>query len=242
MASFCFVSFLQPGHMDFGGHSFVRLAQELVERGHNVTWVFSYSDKKDFSKHAQTLLNEANINYDTINRFYLTIHNHQRDIMDSADELRHLIKARAYDCLVIDRLCVGAAFAAAWAGIPWATIGTDGREWSFVKKNGSNALLLPIPKDADYFSPDKKHKSPDDLHLSARSYWATSAYLNLSFFPRSYYSESGYADIPSHSHFLGAGPDNNRNTKRDTVLITLGNTFNDVPLINIESIDVNSDV
>ena len=43
------------------------------------------------------------------------------------------------------------------------------------------------------------------LNVNLKSYWATSPYLNLSFFPRSYYQCDTEQEIPVHSHFLGSG-------------------------------------
>ena len=42
MARFCFVSYAQPGHLDFGGMSYVRTAVELKKRGHEVEWQLSF--------------------------------------------------------------------------------------------------------------------------------------------------------------------------------------------------------
>jgi UDP:flavonoid glycosyltransferase YjiC (YdhE family) len=214
--------------MDFGGQSFIRLAQELKSRGHQVAWVFSSSDFWDFSERTRKILSDAGIENDQNERFYLTIDLHRRDVLKSAAALEKFIRSKNYSCLVVDRLCVGAACAAAWAGIPWATVGTDGREWSFIRRHADEIpTLQPKANNADYFKINKKNICQNNIVVSNRSYWATSPYLNLTFFPRSYYENTASPDLPSHSHFLGAGQDTEKSKGGNTVLITFGNTFNE---------------
>lgn len=226
MPHFCFVSFLQPGHMDFGGQGFTRLAEQLMRRGHRVTWTFSYSESKDFYKRASAILSDAGIEYDKINRFYLTIHHHHHNFLESAADLERVIRTQRYDCIVIDRLCVGAGYAAEWAGVPWAVVGTDGREWALVKTNQGRAVLAPKADDADVHVQKSKQRDLVSTGSVVSSYWAVSPYLNMSFFPRSYYSGDERSGIPGHSHFLGSGDDGASREEGNVVLVALGNSFN----------------
>lgn len=227
MAKFLFVSFKQPGHMDFGGLSFLRLAQHLAKQGHQVRWVFSFSELQDYSNLVHDLLKKYQIDFDHTRKFYLTFDHHQKDIRQSTENLEQYILAKKYDCLVVDRLCVGGAFAASAAGIPWATIGTDGREWSRRRSHVTGGFtVIPEPYTYNKFPlPPKRHYKVAAPEPSRKSYWATSPFLNLSFFPRRYYERKFGNEVPPHSHFLGCGPIPAVQNKGTSLLITFGNSF-----------------
>jgi len=218
MAKFCFLSFLSPGHMDFGGNGFALMAKALLDMNHQVMWVFSYSERHNYLPWAERYLEHLGVPCDPASRFHLTKDHHASNLRKSATDLKAYLKLNAFDCLVIDRICVGASLAASSAGIPWAVVGTDGRHWSFRKWNGRRAILLPSQGRSTGQSID------DDL-LGSKDYWAMSPYLNISFFPRAYYQDSDKSTLPAHSHFLGSGTDISDRQHRDAVLLTFGNTF-----------------
>ena len=139
--------------MDFGGGSFIGLAQELKRRGHSVNWVFSCSEMFDYSDYAEKILKGADINFTDAKQYYLTIDLHKNSVPESAHALEKHIRNDGYDCLVVDRLCVGAAYASCSAGIPWATVGTDGRAWSNGEKDANGIYSLrPLENKNDYFA------------------------------------------------------------------------------------------
>jgi len=230
LARFCFVSFAQPGHCDFGGMSYVRTAQELMRRGHEVRWVLSRHWRGHHYARVCALLQSLAIPTKDLGHLYLTVDHHNEDMRLSSRAFARHITSEQYDCVVLDRLCIGAAFAAHAAGIPWAVVGTDGREWSHQKQRFMrNSAVLPWPRS--YSNIDKL---ADDLcrndfpRPSASSYWATSPFLNLSFFPRAYYEDGKRAVLPAHSHFMGSGPAREPLPERKQLLVTFGNSFDPI--------------
>ena len=137
--------------MDFGGRGFIKIVQELKAMGHYVKWYFSVSQYVDFAEYSYSKLKEADIDYDTEYKSFLTVDHHQENILESANRLAQLITQESFDCLLIDRLCMGAAIGASSADVPWATIGSDGRKRaklynSIVKKR----IITPGENDKLY--------------------------------------------------------------------------------------------
>lgn len=215
--------------MDFGGRGFIKIAQELKAMGHCVKWYFSVSQNSDFSEYSYSILEDANIEYDTEYKFFLTVDHHKENILKSASRLEQLISQESFDCLLIDRLCLGAAVAASSAGVPWATIGSDGRKWTKLYNSiAKERIISPGESDKNYIDLNEYGSALDGLDVSLNSYWAASPYLNISFFPKCYYQCDSAQKIPVHSHFLGSGVPNRKeiSTKKH-VLLTFGNTMND---------------
>lgn len=223
MASFCFISFATPGHCDFGGLSYVRMGSRLQEDGHTVQWVLSRHPKESSNHRARRLLDRFHLPYIEATGLI----ERSESITQTAENFADFLRRRDFDCIVIDRLCGVAAFAAHLAEIPWATVGTDGREWKFKK------LRTRMHHGA---FPGSWRNSPmrrirlsfyrDDFpRPSSRSIWATSPFLNISFFPRAYYPSGPGAALPRHSHFLGYGESPVSGTGNDYLLVTFGNSF-----------------
>jgi UDP:flavonoid glycosyltransferase YjiC (YdhE family) len=110
-----------------------------------------------------------------------------------------------------------AGLAASKGGVPWAAIGTDGRQWTQLPGLGvvhgrfDPSLLRALCQQMDV------REFPAALEGSV---WAISPFLNLSFFPPSYY---GGSRGPA-SHFVGSSdPDSAK--ERRVVLVSLGTSF-----------------
>lgn len=230
MPKFSFVSFQQPGHMDFGGNSFIKMAQELIKRGHQVEWVFSKNAIGTHEDITQSILDESNVKY-CRDEYYLTLDHHDEDIEISANRLAERLSREHVDCIVCDRLCVGVEIAAVEAKIPWVVIGTDGREWARRKKGIHRKSLWPMPEH----EPKSEQITYQRGNFQSKSYWATSPYLNFSFFPKSYYSDLKHvASIPTHTHCVGGHAECSEIEAPKVVLLTFGNTFFDpikLPLV-----------
>jgi hypothetical protein len=230
LARFCFVSFAQPGHCDFGGMSYVRTAQELMRRGHRVRWVLSHHWRGYRYARVCSLLEGFGIPVEDLGPLYLTIDHRKEDMRPNARNFARYITSEKYDCVVLDRLCIGAAFATHAAGIPWAVVGTDGREWSHQKRRFMlNSAVLPGPYAYSHIDKVANDLCTDDFPKpSTSSYWATSPFLNISFFPKAYYHDEHHAALPDHAHFLGSGPAREPLLERKQLLVTFGNSFDPI--------------
>ncbi|RKY20122.1 MAG: hypothetical protein DRQ55_08645 [Planctomycetota bacterium] len=205
--------------------SFVRMARELMDRGHAVEWVFSRTPYDIPYREVMSVMRRHGIQVDTSERFYLSVAEHDEDLGASTAAFRSYLSSRDDDCLVVDRNCVGAGFAAHAARVPWAVVGTDGREWTH-QWFGLNRKLVPTPGTV----PEVASLASSLCHEGfpapgRRSFVATSPFLNISFLPRALYDDGTGESIPACSHFLGAGPVPDTLKSRDKLLITFGNTF-----------------
>ena len=238
MARFCFVSFAHPGHCDFGGMSFVRTAQELMRRGHEVRWVLSRPWLMHHYARVCELLKGLRIPVENIGDLHLTVNSRKEDLRRSTRTFSRYLTSEQYDCVVVDRLCVGAAFAAHGSCTLWAVVGTDGREWSHKRLRSTlYRAVLPLPvisPKIDMLANDLRRE--DFPTPSNNSDWATSPFLNISFFPRAYYNDGHQVLLPTHTHFVGSGPAREALTTRNQLLITFGNSFN--PILRRQLVEI----
>lgn len=238
MARFCFVSLAHPGHCDFGGMGFLRTATELMRRGHEVRWVLSRPWLIHHYTRICNQLKKRGIPLENIGDLHLTVNSHKKDVYKSSRAFSSYLASEHYDCVVVDRLCIGAAFAAHGACIVWAVVGTDGRDWSHQRLRSTlYKAVLPITAASPKVNFLQNDLCKGDFPMpSVHSDWATSPFLNISFFPRAYYEGVHAAALPTHSHFVGAGAIHEPLPVRDQLLITLGNSFN--PVLRQHLIDI----
>lgn len=224
MKRYCFVSFAQPGHCDFGGMSYIRTAAALQKRGHDVQWILSPHPLANLNFRAQNIIKGFGLQFEE----FSGLNSRNKDVAFYIKNFARHLKSNQYDCVVIDRVCVVAAFSAHLAGIPWATIGTDGRDW---RPKSSQAMVnqgvfpgswnsAPISQFTDFLYRDDFPKPSD------KTMWASSPFLNISFFPKAYYQDTHDSEFPKHSHFVGCGTTPEPNSEQKYLLITFGNSFN----------------
>lgn len=224
---FCFVAFEHPGHVDYGGLGFLRTAANLRQAGHNVDWVFGISECGEHGHRLETLFHACGIQYDPIQRLHLTLDHHHEDPWQAALELSRVLKSRRFDCVVVDRLCIGGAAAAVLAALPWACIGTDGRHWKRrPTSQGADRALRPV--DGLPSGCDQRENYAQALCNGKHGLWAASPFLNISFFPREIYNLTGVDKLPRQSHFLGSGATRPHQRAGNEVLVTSGNSFDPV--------------
>ena len=226
MAKFCFISFAQPGHCDFGGMSYVRTAVALQNRGHEVQWVLSPHPQAQLNVRAQKIIRDSGLHF----KEFSGLHTRNKNVGESVKNFGNHLKSSKYDCVVVDRLCVAAAFSAHLAGIPWATAGTDGRDWMPKRlRSIFNKGVFPGSWNASPMNLIARSFHRDDFPKpSSKTMWATSPFLNISFFPKVYYQDKQGQEPPKHSHFVGCGATPEPLAQNSYLLVTFGNVFNPV--------------
>ncbi|RKY19054.1 MAG: hypothetical protein DRQ55_11675 [Planctomycetota bacterium] len=223
MAHFCFVSFGYAGHTDYGGMSYVRTARELIARGHTARWVFCRRPNLPAYPQGPELLRQHGVPLDDLGPLHLG----QDDPLapEGVRRLTSYIKRESFDCMVVGRASVGAMFAAHAVGVPWATVGGDGRQWAATKRGTALVLLpgtrrRPAPMLRDH--PTLSQQYPDELFDSDR---AASPFLNMSFFPRAFWERGSETRLAAHTHCLGAHTTAPAHEDGTRLVITLGNSF-----------------
>ena len=236
MARFCFVSYAEPGHLDFGGMSYIRTAAELKDRGHNVKWLLSfypilsrYQRKEHFIR-AESIVKNFGIHCEEYKGLHIKFDQKIEELLANIKNFARYLQSNQYDCVVVDRLCVAAAFSAHHAGIPWATAGTDGREWTWKRlRTIVNPGVFPGSWHGSSMSKITRFLHRDDFpRPSEKSIWSTSPFLNISFFPRIYYQDAPDLHHPKTSHFVGCGVTHETSAEPRYLLVTFGNLFDPV--------------
>jgi hypothetical protein len=214
---FLFVSHPAWGHIDFGGLSYLRTAERLVERGHDVRWLLPESQAPSVWRFARAV-EQTVARWIRVVRFggpYHVFDPYRKEMAETARLVERYVRDESVDVIVVDRLSVIAAIGAHAADRAWAVVGGDGLRWTVGPRGGvvrgdwneSCVDMICHNLGITDFSND-----------GSASLWAVSPWLNLSFFPRSFYGESG-----ALTHFVGGGA--SRVTERKAVLVALGTSL-----------------
>jgi hypothetical protein len=231
MARFCFISRAQPGHLDFGGMSYIRTAVELKNRDNEVQWILSRNqryDNNDLIVRTKKIAEDYGLNAREFIGLHTTASQKADDLLKYAQNFAQYLSSKNYDCVVIDRFCLVAAFSAHMAGLPWATVGTDGREWTEKRlRILANLGVYPGSWEASPMNSIVHLLCKNDFpRPSGKTFWGTSPFLNISFFPRAYYQDTENLGHPKCSHFVGCGEAPESHTEQNYLLVTFGNSFN----------------
>jgi len=216
--------------------SYIRTAAELKDRGHNVKWLLSFYpilsryQREDHFIRANKIVKDFGIRSEEYKGLHTKSDQKSEDLLVKTQNFARYLQSNQYDCVVVDRLCVVAAFSAHLAGIPWATVGTDGREWMWKRlRTIVNPGVFPGSCDGSSMSKIARFLYRDDFpRPSEKSIWATSPFLNISFFPRIYYQDAKDVKHPKHSHFVGCGVTHETPAEPSYLLVTFGNLFDPV--------------
>lgn len=230
MKRYCFISRAQPGHLDFGGMSYIRTAVELKNRENEVQWILSRNQRYDNDAlivRTKNIVKDYGLNAQEFVGLHTTASQKSQILLGYAQNFARYLKSSQYDCVIVDRLCVVAAFSAHLAGLPWATVGTDGREWTKKKfRSMVNSGVFPGSWESSPLRTIGQIVSKNAFSKpSDRTFWATSPFLNISFFPKSYYQETRNLKHPKYSHFVGCGQTPESQTEQRYLLVTFGNSF-----------------
>src|SRR5262245_39652364 len=149
MARFLFLSWSTPGHVDYGGLSFLRLANLLRASGDEVSWAFTQTGWGGaFKTELERWVGTQGVPISPLTAADLTLPipepcdaNSYQQVLSSVRSLADFLRAEHIGVLVADRRCTLAGISAHMAGVPWVAIGTDGRCWTeHVEKDSYHSM------------------------------------------------------------------------------------------------------
>lgn len=227
MSNYLFLSWCDWGHVDLGGFSFLRTGIELARRGHKVYWMFTDVAIKppvvEFVRRNGIQILAPSSIPPALSGFNKDINL----ISASIDLTVRTALGHQIDVIASDRTVALSGLVAEKVGIPYASIGTDGNAWCrmqtdkgrpYIAHNRTssfvNEALWSRIGLADKFDP---RQSSD---------WLVSPYLNVSFFPKIFYQALGAVDAEFPTHFVGSDLSEKPHGTGQSVLLTLGNSFN----------------
>ena len=238
----------QPGHMDFGGQGFVRLAKSLQHKNHHVTWLSFGEQPERLKKQGCTvdelpaLSNLSVMPFFTADKIDLYKQQHQSRI-NAIKTLYTLLNKEKPDILIIDRLLAYASLVAKQLNIPFVAMGTPGGYWQFDKQEQCvhvSPSLTPVHDYANYGEALKK--SLGWQQGENNSFWTLSPSLNVCFMNRAFYplDNDQKKQLVSVNHHQK----NSTETKDKRLGISFGNQGNQQHLLKLleYAIDLPSDL
>jgi len=174
----------------------VKLAQELQDREHDISWISLGEQVDRLQKAGFDVENQPAISglcvlpFIKVNDIALKQSLHKGRI-DSIAHIKSLIENRQPDVLLVDRLLTYMAIIAAELDIPYVAIGTSGGPWSFEIHN-QDIHVAPgsAPKSVyrDYAQHIKKDLGWTQGDID--SFWLDSPHLNINFINKQFYGIS----------------------------------------------------
>ena len=238
----------QPGHMDFGGQGFVRLAKSLQHKNHHVTWLSFGLQPERLKKQGcvvdemPTLRGLSVIPFFTADKIDQYKQQHQSRI-NAIQILYSLLHKEKPDILIIDRLLTYASLVAKQLNIPFVAMGTPGGYWQLNKQEQCvhvSPSLTPVHDYADYGEILKK--SLDWQQGENNSFWTHSPSLNVCFMNTAFYPlhNNQKKQLVSVNHHQK----NSTETKDKRLGISFGNQGNQQHLLKLleYAIDLPSDL
>lgn len=203
----CLVS-AHPGHIDFGGLGFVKLARAFLDRGHDVTWWGANEHRDRLTQFGFRI--DTRFPVDALRLYPLLSQEHlhtQQDIYQARlTALAQLfLSLRGYhpDLLLIDRILALGPLLAANLGIPAAVIGTNGE---YCMREGQTVVTRGFPVGAyqEVGETIKRHLGWEEGSL--HSFWGQSPYANITFLGNSFYrGTTAAADTSWYVHHFDTG-------------------------------------
>lgn len=176
---------------------FIKLAKQLMARGHEVTWISSQQQVErlrsfGFSAEHQPVIGALNLNYFIPAN---TIDSSRQNYLWLIQQIRlfHALMASRKPALILfDRLLTYAAMAAEELGIPYVGVGTPGGYWG-KDQNGTYPGDAPVEEYRQWGETIKNDLGWNKARLD--SFWVNSPLFNISFIGRDFYKVP--AGIPS---------------------------------------------
>lgn len=220
---FCLVS-SNPGHIDFGGLGYVKLARTLQELGHQVIWLSPTCHQAALTSHGFAVDTSLPVDDLRLN-----------PVLSAADVVTHSeayaarlhalrvfydhFRRDAPDLLLIDRILALAPMLAEQLDIPSAAVGTQGGVWA---RTDTRASPSPVAVTAYQEVGDCLLRDLQWQAAPLNSFWAQSQQSNISFLARHFYGDfSRQSDNSWYVHHFAAQKDN---AARDRNGVSFGNS------------------
>src|SRR5262245_557413 len=130
MKALCLVSSL-PGHMDFGGMGYLKLAKTLRDRGHEIVWVTTGEQVDRIRANGFQC-----VNCETLEKLHFRrILDCLRDgtiletIVEGIADLQALLIANSPSVVLSDRVLACVALPLEELKVPYVSVGTPGGSW-----------------------------------------------------------------------------------------------------------------
>jgi hypothetical protein len=182
-----------PGHIDFGGKGFIRLAKRLQSGGHHVTWAAYGAQIARLAQEGFTPDRlEAARSLSVKMQLGAKGQVHQDIRLDGFRQLLDYLSRQRPDLLLVDRLMAYAGPIADRLGIPYVAIGTPGGHWVRERQDwrvdvfpSATAVERYRERSAGIF----EKLGWENCHIDG--FWLDSPYLNTTFMGRDWYPKSG---------------------------------------------------
>jgi len=179
-----------PGHIDFGGKGFLRVAEQLKAMGHRVTWLSSSSHTRALSDKGFAVVSEPDADMLRLHPFLSTeeVAHHPEEYsarLRCLSGLLSLLRRMRPDIVLLDRALPLAQLATGTAGIPCVAIGTPGGHWEKNRREGVAPRSGPIAAYLEVGESIRKSLGWPSGEIS--SFWANSDNLNICFMGQPFY-------------------------------------------------------
>jgi hypothetical protein len=187
----CFVG-PGPGHLDFGGSGFLKLAQELRSRGHVVHWFAASQHRERLVSEGFAVTCDKSVAFLRLSPLFspdkieTDIENYRVRIT-ALRRLYAVLCERPPDLMIMDRVLAIGQLVADQLDIPTAVVGTNGGYWM---RDGLQAVMSTKPNPAYQEVGDRIKRDLNWSKGSLESFWARSPQANISFLGRNYYGEA----------------------------------------------------
>jgi UDP:flavonoid glycosyltransferase YjiC (YdhE family) len=235
MRVLCVVS-EQPGHLDFGGMGYLRVAEQLRSRGHDIRWIVNGDQAKRIQAEQFQAIEDINITDLHLNRLieHLAKGTPLANTIQTIEHLANTCSRLTPDIVLCDRVLSFAPLALEQTGAPYVSMGTPGGEWR-VTRNGVIPATTPI---SQYLVIGEEIRRRLAFPIGTLpSAWVNSPWLNICFVGRSY-GDISHTRLSSASfvrHFAAVPPE----CRTPHVGCSFGNTGDPRSLLNVLQILAN---
>ena len=223
---FLFAAKNAPGHTDFGGEGFVRLAADLTTRGHRVDWLAHgerarYLEGLGFRVTYFKPLADLSLSRHLLRATETSIDDHQliRPLL-ALKALAVKLRELRPDAMCLDRDLALAPLAANRSAIPFIAVGTPGGDWVRLPEQGGT---FPCR------DPVERYRTISGFLASSLGWrgetigscWVNSPYLNINFLGSHFYPEDISLDRCASVSLFGEPPPSPRKLR---IGVSFGNS------------------
>jgi hypothetical protein len=181
----------RPGHIDFGGLGFIKLARALADRGHEVTWLCPETQRERLA--TAGFLVDTRMPVEGLALGQLVTHqNTDRSLAfelpaSALRRFQHRFQEDRPDLLLCDRVLTLAPLLAENLDLPLAVVGTSGE---ILQRSGSELVeaLQPVPEYQRIGEALKRKLGWRRGEIGG--YWGRSSTANITFLGRSFYART----------------------------------------------------